>query len=135
MEYFVVRPSEGQRAASATSSAPFSMRTERVRDRFPTAEYDLSEYAWLHTGPSSWSAEPELDDPRRSERVRVVEQVDDEDAAMVDEREAFILSLVSPTSTVADMLDMSGLPISDVLAILASLSDRGVIELVRPASR
>jgi len=130
MEYFVV----GQRATSAASS-PAPGSSTRVRDRFPTAEYDLSEYAWLHTGPSSWSAEPEADDPRRSERVRVVDQVDEDDAAMVDEREAFVLSLVTPTSTVADMLDMSGLPISDVLAILASLSDRGVIELVRPASR
>jgi hypothetical protein len=29
-----------------------------ARDRMPTLPYDLSEYAWLHTGPASWTAEP-----------------------------------------------------------------------------
>jgi hypothetical protein len=58
----------------------------RPRDRMPTLPYDLEEYAWLHTGPKSWSAdegapEPEVDlgdrvrgldasAPRCAERIR-----------------------------------------------------------------
>lgn len=122
MEYFVVRP-----------EAP-----PPTRDRMPTAEYDLSEFAWLHTGPSSWSAEPELDDPRRNEIVALADVVGDDDASVIDDREAYVLSLVAPRATIADVIDMAGMPASEVLAVLASLAMRGIITVERdvtPASR
>ena len=123
MMYFVVRP-EGAESAAA--------KLPPARDRMPTMPYDLSEFARLHTGPSSWSAEPEHDDPRRSDVVRVVDELEqDEEAEVVDDREAFVLSLVTPKATVADVLDLAGLPISEVLAILANLSERGMVTLER----
>jgi hypothetical protein len=109
-----------------------------------TAEYDLSEFARLHTGPSSWSAEPERDDPRRNDIVRLAETPDDEeDLALVDEREAYVLSLVGPEASVADVLDLAGMPPAEIFAILGSLVARGVLTLERhsghtpvtPASR
>jgi hypothetical protein len=140
MMYFVVRP-EGARSESRPALPP-------VRDRMVTAEYDLSEFARLHTGPSSWSAEPERDDPRRNDIVRLVESPeDDEDLALVDEREAYVLSLVGPEARVADVLDLAGMPAAEIFAILGSLVGRGVLTLerhsghtpitheVRPASR
>ena len=123
--YFVVRP-EGPRSDARPDPLP------RVRDRMVTAEYDLSEFARLHTGPSSWSAEPERDDPRRNDIVRLVDNVDDdEDLAIVDEREAYVLSLVGPEAKVADVLDLAGMPASEIFAILGSLVTRGVITLER----
>ena len=124
MMYFVVRP-EGARSESRPTPPP-------VRDRMVTAEYDLSEFARLHTGPSSWSAEPERDDPRRHDIVRLVESPeDDEDLAIVDEREAYVLSLVGPEASVADVLDLAGMPASEIFAILGSLVSRGVLSLER----
>lgn len=126
--YFVARP-EG--AESGNLPHP------PVRDRMPTIPYDLSEYAWLHTGPSSWSAEPEVDDPRRQDVVHLVDDAD-EDAFVLDDVEAYVLSLVAPKATVADVIDLAGIPTSEVLAVLAKLTDRGVVVLERaatPASR
>jgi hypothetical protein len=136
MMYFVVRP---ESRASGPSSEPTSP-LPRVRDRMVTVEYDLSEFARLHTGPSSWSAEPESDDPRRSDIVRIVDdREEDEDAALIDDREVYVLSLVAPEATVADVLDMAGMPASEVFAILGSLASRGIVTLaksaVTPASR
>jgi hypothetical protein len=124
MMYFVVRP-EGARSDSRPNVPP-------VRDRMVTAEYDLSEFARLHTGPSSWSAEPERDDPRRNDIVRLVDSPeDDEDLALVDEREAYVLSLVGPEARVADVLDLAGMPAAEIFAILGSLVARGVLTLER----
>jgi len=121
--YFVVRP---EVAESVTAKLP------PARERMPTSPYDLSEFARLHTGPSSWSAEPEHDDPRRSDVVRVAEPVD-EDGDVVDAQEALVLSLVTPQATVSDVLEMAGLPMAEVLAILANLSERGMVTLERAA--
>lgn len=132
--YFVVRP-EGPHRDNRHEAVP------PVRDRMITAEYDLSEFARLHTGPSSWSAEPERDDPRRNDIVRLVDDVDDDDdLAIVDEREAYVLSLVGPEAKVADVLDLAGMPASEIFAILGSLVTRGVLTLERhsgltPAAR
>lgn len=129
MMYFVVRP-DGALRESRPDPLP------RVRDRMITAEYDLSEFARLHTGPSSWSAEPEQDDPRRSDIVKLVpDREEDEEAALVDDREAYVLSLVAPEATVADVLDMAGMPPAEIFAILGSLVQRGVVQLIKPASR
>lgn len=125
MMYFVVRP-EGPRSEKRPDAVP------PVRDRMVTAEYDLSEFAKLHTGPSSWSAEPERDDPRRNDIVRLVENVDDEDdLAIIDEREAYVMSLVGPEAKVADVLDLAGMPASEIFAILGSLVSRGLLTLER----
>lgn len=120
--YFVVRPED---AASGASPLP------PVRDRLPTIPYDLTEYARLHTGPSSWSAELERDDPRRADVLELVDDADD-DAFVLDDVEAYVVSLVAPKATVADVLDLAGLPSSEVLQVLAKLEGRGI---VRRASR
>jgi hypothetical protein len=131
MMYFVVRP-DGARS----ESRPDALALPPVRDRMVTAEYDLSEFARLHTGPSSWSAEPERDDPRRNDIVRVADdQGDEEDLALVDEREAYVLSLVGPEARVADVLDLAGMPASEIFAILGSLVTRGVVTLERCSER
>lgn len=133
--YFVVRP-DGARSDSRPDSDLSLKAPPPVRDRMVTAEYDLSEFARLHTGPSSWSAEPEQDDPRRGDIVRLVDdREEDEDAALVDDREAYVLSLVAPEATVADVLDMAGMPAAEIFAILGSLVQRGVVQLVKQASR
>jgi hypothetical protein len=131
MMYFVVRP-EGAALRESRGSGPELNAPPRVRDRMVTAEYDLSEFARLHTGPSSWSAEPERDDPRRNDVVRLADNIDDdEDLAIVDEREAYVLSLVGPEAKVADVLDLAGMPASEIFAILGSLVTRGVLSLER----
>ena len=125
MMYFVVRP-EGPRSDSRPNPL------QPARDRMVTAEYDLSEFARLHTGPSSWSAEPERDDPRRNDIVRLVDNEDEEeDLALIDEREAYVLSLVGPEAKVADVLDLAGMPAAEIFAILGSLVARGVLSLER----
>ena len=123
--YFVAHP-EG--AESGKNPHP------PVRDRMPTIPYDLSEYAWLHTGPASWSAEPEVDDPRRQDVVHLADDAD-EDAFVLDDVEAYVLSLVAPKATVADVIDLAGILTSEVLAVLAKLTDRGVVVLERAATR
>lgn len=131
MMYFVVRPERPKNEVGHELKAP-----PPVRDRMITAEYDLSEFARLHTGPSSWSAEPEIDDPRRHDLVQIVQdREEDEEAALVDDREAYVLSLIAPQATVADVLDMAGMPSSEIFAILGSLVQRGVVKLIKPASR
>ncbi len=125
------------------------------RDRLPTIPEDLSEYAWIHTGPPSWS------DDRPSERDveldTVHAQMSREQSALdamtagllvdlwhsdvpsvvaavetvVDEREARILSLVDGRATVGMLLEMSGLALSEMLGVLCELCARGVIALDR----
>lgn len=135
--YFVVRPGgrssiEQQQQQQASAEALQSLPP--VRDRMITAEYDLSEFAKLHTGPSSWSAEPEQDDPRRHDIVRINDaREEDEDASLIDDSEAYVLSLVAPEATVADVLDMAGMPPSEVFAILDSLVQRGIVLLTKTA--
>lgn len=120
--YFVAHP-EG--AGSGAPALP------PVRDRMPTIPYDLSEYARLHTGPSSWSAELERDDPRRADVLELVDDAED-DAFVLDDVEAYVVSLVAPKASVADVLDLAGLPSAEVLEVVARLEDRGI---VRRASR
>ena len=126
------------------------------RDRLPTLPEDLSEYAWIHTGPPSWSGdhpsdgdddgggalEAELASEQRaldeltagllvdlwhSDVPNVVTSVE----TVVDEREARILSLVDGRATIGTLLEISGLPLPDMLGILCELCARGVISLDR----
>ncbi len=51
------------------------------RDRLPTMPEDMSEYAWLNTGPRSWSddAAPGLDADLEDECLSSADLIDDED--------------------------------------------------------
>lgn len=123
------------------------------RDRLPTIPEDLTEYAWIHTGPPSiegdrerdpfaWASQEEilfregsvdelttglLMDLWHSDVPRIVA----EDTAVVDEREAAVLSLMDGHSTVGTLLESSGLSVADLLDTLCELCARGVVELDR----
>jgi hypothetical protein len=119
------------------------------RDRMPTLPEDLSEYAWIHTGPPSWfDACPSADDSEldlqdatgepsavsgrlvdlwHSDVPKVVSAVD----AVVNEHEARILSMVDGRATIGTLLETSGLPLPDLLAALCELCARGVLTLDR----
>lgn len=49
----------------------------------------------------------------------------------VDHRAGFVLSLIDGQATLEQILDIAGMPRLDALRILAELSERGVIEVVR----
>lgn len=119
-----------------------------TRDRLPTIPEDLSEYAWIHTGPPSWSnglavAEPVeqgacddasaelLVDLWHSDVPNVVAYVE----TVVDANEARILSLVDGHATIGTLLETSGLALPDVLGALGELCARGVITLDRSQRR
>ncbi len=164
-------------AADALTAAATALPP--ARDRLPTLPEDLSEFAWLNTGPESWSAAGMLADDE------VYEEVDDSDvvvelsvtdlqdiadciepddldrhieggidditagllidlwhsdvpmliadrtAIIEEEREAHVISLMDGTITVGALLEMSGLPVTDVLGVLCELCARGVVTLDR----
>jgi hypothetical protein len=117
------------------------------RDRYPTMEFDLSEFALENTGPDSWSATQ--DEPPDEDDVRwqiatgplvdvwpcdvpcVALSFEERSERLLDHREAFVLSLLDGQSSVAAMLDMESLPACELLAILCDLCSRGVITLDR----
>jgi len=129
-------------------------RDEELRctaDR-PTLPYDLREYAQLHTGPDSWTAErvaevvsletppppadllAELDDPldpepalRSSDIPHVAITVDEVREHALDHREGYVLSLVDGLSSVSALCDITGLPREETMRVLSELCDRGVI--------
>ena len=127
------------------------------RDRLPTLPEDLSEYAWIHTGPPSWADDPPSGDDVVEAATSEPTALDDMTAGIlvdlwhsdvpnlvtsvetvVDENEARILSLVDGRATIGTLLEVSGLPLPDVLGILCELCARGVITLdrsQRPAGR
>ena len=125
------------------------------RDRLPTLPEDLSEYAWIHTAPPSWS-EDHPSDGGDEEDVLEAELANEQSAldeitagllvdlwhsdvpnvvtsveTVVDEREARILSLVDGRATIGTLLEVSGLPLPDMLGVLCELCARGVISLDR----
>jgi hypothetical protein len=148
------------------------------RDRLPTLPEDLSEYAWLHTGPESWSAQrvsaevieladddvedcPDDDDDDDAFFVATaiepdeldrhinsgideitagllidlwhsdIPQLASERTALIDEREAYVVSLMDGIATVSTVLETSGLPVTDVLGVFCELCARGVVTLDR----
>ena len=129
--------------------------TPPTRDRLPTIPVDLSEYAWTYTGPQSWSdglavAEPVAQDACDHASASGSSTVDDMRAELlvdlwhcdvpyvvgyfetvVDASEARILSLVDGRATIGTLLEVSGLPLPDVLGVLCELCARGVITLDR----
>lgn len=119
------------------------------RDRLPTLPEDLSEYAWVHTGPPSWSSEPfaaPAEDVTESEQSALddisagllvdlwhsdVPTVLGAVEAIIDEREAHLLSLMDGRATIGTLLETSGLALPDVLGALCELCARGVVGLDR----
>jgi hypothetical protein len=122
------------------------------RDRLPTLPEDLSEYAWIHTGPPSWTGEaaPELlsdediisdDEPSPLDAMTSellldlwhsdVPTVIASTESIVDEREAWIVALIDGRATIGALLETSGLPLPDVLGSICELSARGIIDLDR----
>jgi hypothetical protein len=125
----------------------------------PTLPYDLREYAVLHTGPESWTAEraakalpesqrgpgitpvpadvlAELDEPLEGEptlRSGDVPQVaissDEIREHALDHREGYVLSLIDGVSNVEALCDITGLPKEETLRVLAELCDRGVLTM------
>jgi len=129
-----------------------------TRDRLPTIPEDLSEYAWIHTGPPSWSdglavavaveqdacddaTASTLDDVSaellvdlwHSDVPNVVAYAYVE--TVVDANEARILSLLDGYATIGTLLETSGLAFPDVLRALGELCARGVITLDRSQRR
>jgi hypothetical protein len=121
------------------------------RPELPTLPYDLSEYARVHTGPSSWSAisngvewaddaelaeialanavSGQLIDVRGSDVPRVVVSPEECEVSSLDHREGFILSLLDGASDVETVLDIAGMPVAEALALLCDLCARGLVTL------
>ena len=140
----VVRTSEGYEAPPP-------------RDRLPTLPEDLTEYAWIHTGPPSWSEDRPSHDEDGIQEARTDAETASEQSALdditagllvdlwhsdvptlaasvetvVDEREARLLSFVDGQATIGTLLEVAGLPTPDVLGIMCELCARGVITLDR----
>ena len=107
----------------------------------PTLPYDLREYAELHTGPESWTAdrvaaaaaladdsEPEADEELRADHVpHVAIAASEVREHALDHREGYVLSLVDGVSTVDALCDITGLPKEETMRVLAELCERGVI--------
>ncbi len=138
--------------------APFSFRIRRhgllrfpgprMRDQMPTLPCDLAEYAWLQTGPESWSAFGAIDDelcmdedsfvagplvgvsPRDVPRVSLNPAQRFEQG--LDHRQGFVLALLDHCSDLETLLDMAGLPQAETLGILCELVARGVVTLESP---
>ena len=122
-----------------------------MRDRLPTLPHDLSEYAWIHTGPDS--ERPPGVAPVREDAIDPLDAMEtgllidlwhsdvprvsaaDPKACTVDHREAFVLSLLDGESTVGSLLEIADLPVADVLAVLCDLCARGVVALDRSGRR
>ncbi len=120
------------------------------RPELPTLPYDLSEYARIHTGPSSWSATADDDewrddaglaeialanavggpllDVRGSDVPRVALSPEECEVGSLDHREGFILSLLDGASDI-ETVDIAGMPAAEALAVLCDLCVRGIITL------
>jgi hypothetical protein len=127
------------------------------RDKLPTLPEDLSEYAWIHTGPPSLSDDPMAAywerDPFPSKPPEAFEHAGTLDEllagslvdlwhsdvpyvvadapAVLDEREARILARMDGNATVGDLTGSSGMPVADVLGLISELCSRGVVTLDR----
>ena len=121
------------------------------RDRLPTLPEDLSEYAWIHTGPPSWSREaaasealeasPPGDEPSALDTITAgllldlwhsdVPHIVAPVTTVVDESELRLLSLMDGETTIGTLLESSGLPLANLLGSLCELCARGVVSLDR----
>ena len=112
--------------------------TPPMRDRLPTIPCDLSEIARVLTGI------PEAIEtlvPRSSLFVdvwpcdvpRVTGRIMDH-AAHIDHREAYVLSLINGEADVAAILSAVDMPNGEMMGILESLSERGIVR-IDPARR
>jgi hypothetical protein len=129
---------------SATSYADLPA-LPRMRDEMPTIPCDLEEYAWLQTGPESWSAFGTVDDEldidqasfgagemigvRTSDVPKVMISDDQRFEQKLDHREGFVLALLDQCDDVQTLLDIAGLPEGETLAILCELCARRIVSL------
>src|SRR5688572_22615560 len=126
---------------------PFDRDEELENGDRPTLPYDLREYAQLHTGPESWTADKlacatpvpadvlaELDEPLEGEPFlrsvdvpHVAIAADEIREHALDHREGYVLSLVDGVSNVDALCEITGLPREETLRVLSELCDRGVL--------
>jgi hypothetical protein len=129
----------------------------RLRPRARTFPYDLSVYAALHTGPTSWSAEGDhlLSTCRFEEIDAALERIaagsllglhstdvpvirpliHAKDIAGLRDIERHVLLLVDGQRDVARILELACRATEDVLEALASLSAHGAIAVQEPVAR
>jgi len=133
MRHFPRRPGAPRKLEARMS---FENDEELGNGDRPTQEYDLREYAQLHTGPESWTAErvaralDEIEEEplvRTSDVPQVAITASEVREHALDHREGYVLSLVDGVSTVEALCDITGLPKEETLRVLSELCDRGVI--------
>ncbi len=122
-----------------------------VRDRLPTIPEDLSDYAMENTGPASWSAHPRAeqlaawaleshDEPAYTRRTALLVDLLPTDvprllsrcpraAATLSHRETFVLASIDGRSTIEQLLETIDVHAGEVLAILCTLWERGMIAI------
>ena len=101
-----------------------------MRQERPTLPFDLSEYARVHTGPRSWTADPrEACAPTLlpNDVPQVAIAARDYDEHALGHKEGFVLSHVDGASTVDELCEVTGLCREETLAVLNGLHDRGVV--------
>jgi len=139
--------------ANAVFDTSAGFHPEPSRDRLPTLEFDLTEYARESTGPASYSAHPQADllsawaleghvDPSFARTTDLLVDISPEDvpfvsiaaeelAHLVSHREAFVVASIDGQSTLDALAYTVDLPAGEVLAIICTLCARGIIELDR----
>jgi hypothetical protein len=124
------------------------------RDRLPTLPYDLSEYARIETGPSSWSAHRDAealsawalavhDDPINAAITELLVDLSPTDvprvamtleqvARLVTHRDAFVVASIDGQSTLEMMVEgMDRARSGEVLGVLCNLCARGIVVFER----
>ena len=126
---------------------------EPLRHRMPTLPHDLTEYARVLTGPTSYSAHPQAEllsawalddhvDPTFATTTDLLVEISptdvprvllaaDEIAHLVSHREAFVVASIDGESTLDTIPDNVDLPRGEVLAIICNLCARGILALDR----
>jgi eukaryotic-like serine/threonine-protein kinase len=116
-------------STTATTPPPMSRRktsTAPTRHESKTApgrtDEELEKHYWGRIGP-------------RKQVPRVAMQLDQITSLSVDHRTGFLLSLVDGTSTIDDLLDVSGMAHVETLRLICELLDAGVLVLTPTAGR
>ena len=102
----------------ADSSAPEPISTRRARTRKPVRVDDVGDAAVAIASRAAPSFAPKL----LKSRAELSSEP-------IDSRDAFVLSLVDGNTSVAQIVDASGMPRADVAAILDRLVQLGIVVL------
>jgi len=135
---------------TATDARPLP---RRPRERVATIPFDLSAYAVEHTGPTSWSAQPDAehlaawvleshDEPLYTGRTAALVELLPTDVprvtrraqhgvAALGHRERFVLASIDGGSSIETMLELLDLPTGEVLTVLGDLCARGIVAIDR----